>query len=380
MYLLANTFGYEQSTGLLNVSDSVMKANAQSWDSLWNDAVSTNSGLWQGLIQIGTLLAAIGIVYSVVKFKQDLLRGNGEYDWSKIIEFIVPVLFVAVFTVGNGNLLAYSVKMTRTVVYYEIGQLYDVQINGLNIKTAIEAIQNSQFSNTKVKELFAECKSYQGEELQKCITDPDRLTALEELANGNKNTLNGNLANLICNMTICSVVSGGASILDGIKEGLNPNQIMTNLFSSQFISIAQGILTALQWAVSNGLELALLFTGLLAPVALGLSLFPLAGNFFWVWLSGFFAIIGTNLGYAILTGLMAITIYSISSINGNSGIPELLSDIGFLLFASIVSPLIAASAATFGGISLYNGISRAASDAMSAATNTVVSVARIFVV
>ena len=99
---------------------------------------------------------------------------------------------------------------------------------------------------------------------------------------------------------------------------------------------------------------------------------------FWSWASGFAALLSFHFGYAILTGLMAITIYSMQSSSGNAsglaGIPELLSDIGFLLFTAVVSPLIAGSIATFGGISLFSGFSKAASDGLNVVTNVVTSV------
>ncbi len=214
------------------------------------------------------------------------------------------------------------------------------------------------------------------------MSSPDKVNALEQVMAGSSNALPGNVASLLCGLiTVCGIIQNTGSVIQGVTQGLSPSQILQNMFISPFISVAQAILQALQWAVVNSLELALLLTALFAPIAVGLSALPISGRMFWTWASGFLALLSVNLGYSILTGLMAITVVSMTSASGNSagvtGIPQTISDLGFLLFAAIVSPLLAGAVGTFGGISLYQGISRAANDVTKGVTNAIVNVVRV---
>ena len=373
-FFLANT-GSNGAINVLQNANTITQANAASWQTLWNDAISTTSELWQAIISLSQILLGLSFLYMAYKNSAEIFSGY-DYQLSKIIEFITPTLLVGILLFNNGFFLVNLIQITRTVAYHQVNLFYNANINGIQMKQAVEAVEQTTRANMSARRLFRDCIDQSGDELTACLNEQAKSTGLEQVVENNNNSLSGNFAQTMCNLLSgCNLIS---SVVGGISNGWNPSQILADMFASPFIAIAQSILTALQWAVSNGIELALLLTALFGPLAAALTIMPVAGRMFWSWASGFAALLSFHFGYAILTGLMAITIYSMQSSSGNAsglaGIPELLSDIGFLLFTAVVSPLIAGSIATFGGISLFSGFSKAASDGLNVVTNVVTSV------
>ncbi len=376
-----NSFGTNSGLNILSSADALMRANATSWNLLWDDAVSPSSDLWKGLIGIANIFIIIGIVWTVYKKSHEIFH-EAKYDMRAIIQMVIPFFFIGILMLNKGIFLANSIRLVRTVSYYQISELYKQQVAGITLQDAVNSLAQTQAANTRAQQIFSDCVGQSGQDLQDCMSSPDKVNALEQVMSGSSNALPGNVANLLCGLiTVCGIIQNTGSVIQGVTQGLSPSQILQNMFISPFISVAQAILQALQWAVVNSLELALLLTALFAPIAVGLSALPISGRMFWTWASGFLALLSVNLGYSILTGLMAITVVSMTSASGNSagvtGIPQTISDLGFLLFAAIVSPLLAGAVGTFGGISLYQGISRAANDVTKGVTNAIVNVVRV---
>lgn len=203
--LLANTgdIGYGGANSILDTAQGLMRANATAWNALWNDAVTNQSGLWQGLIGIGEILSVLGLVYASFKSSKDILKDNSQYNLHKIAEFLIPPIFVFLLFLNSGFLLASLVKITRAVSYSEISQLYDAQILGTTIREAMESVGQTQQANMQVRTLFRDCIDLNGEELKQCLADQGKRAGLQEIAERNQNALPGNLAR-----TLCGMVSG----------------------------------------------------------------------------------------------------------------------------------------------------------------------------
>ncbi|EAZ88198.1 hypothetical protein [Crocosphaera chwakensis] len=311
-----NSFGANSGINILSSADALMRANATAWNALWDDAVSSNSFLWEGLIGIGNIFIVIGIIWTAYK-KSNEIFNEAKYDMRAIIQMVIPFFFIGILMLNKGIFLANSIRLVRTVSYHQISRLYQQQVAGISLQDAVNSLAQTQAANTRTQQIFADCVGKSGQALQDCMSSPDKVNALQQVMAGSSNALPGNVASLLCGLiSVCGIIQNTGSVIQGVTQGLSPSQIMQNMFISPFISIAQSILQALQWAVVNSLELALLLTALFAPIAVGLSALPIAGRMFWTWASGFLAILAINLGYSILTGLMAITVVSMTSASG----------------------------------------------------------------
>jgi hypothetical protein len=122
-------------------------------------------------------------------------------------------------------------------------------------------------------------------------------------------------------------------------------------------------LFSLQWAFVNILEAALLLTALFVPIAMGLSLLPFQGRPIFAWLTGFLSLIGAQLGYNILVGLVAAVVV-------RSG-GEIVTDLAFAAFLSLFAPALALLIARGGGLALYNGLANNIKALLDFASNAV---------
>ena len=68
-------------------------------------------------------------------------------------------------------------------------------------------------------------------------------------------------------------------------------------------ALAEHILKGWQWAFANILELAMLLTGLMGPIAVAGSAVPLQGRPLWAWLTGFFSLGMAKFSYSVIVGL-----------------------------------------------------------------------------
>jgi hypothetical protein len=121
-------------------------------------------------------------------------------------------------------------------------------------------------------------------------------------------------------------------------------------------------------------EAALLIAAVLAPIALALSILPVAGRPIWAWLSGFVGLIGLQVGYNLLVGIVAAVLA-----NTDGGAVEVSQNLGFLLFISVFAPGLVTALASWSATSLFSAISRRANGIASTITGGISTVAKFAV-
>jgi hypothetical protein len=73
-------------------------------------------------------------------------------------------------------------------------------------------------------------------------------------------------------------------------------------------ALAEQFLKGWQWAFANLLEMAMLLTGLIGPIAVAGSVVPLQGRPLWSWLVGFFSLGMAKFSYNVIVGLAATVV------------------------------------------------------------------------
>ncbi|MDJ0570872.1 MAG: hypothetical protein QNJ53_17755 [Pleurocapsa sp. MO_192.B19] len=334
-----NAIGNEYAQGILERSNTLTTNTAQSWDRIWDITVNPGEPLWQALVNIGALIATVSIIYLAV-IEGDRLINNP--TWRRLITMLRFPLGIVVLLGGNGFFLAGIVRYIRAVAYSILVQVLDFTFAGISISDALQKIQNTSVANARAREIFADCIDKTGLALNDCLTDPAKTQQATDLlqalsgANGQTAPLNGNLLTQTGNFLVGN---------------------LTGAIALPFLNIITVFLIGFQWAFINGIEVALLLTGLFAPVALGFSMIPSAGPTIFAWLSGYVALFLMQLGYVIIVGLTA----NILALTEQAGQPisSTITDIAFLVFLSIVAPTLAVAIAKAGGEALFDGISRA---------------------
>ena len=345
--LAAISTGNNYANSILNNSINLTRETARSWDRIWDVTINPNEPLWQACVSLGLFIAGMSVLYFGIKEARRIIYSP---TWRRLIEMFLMPLGVFIFLTGNGYFLAGSIRILRDIAYFWLGRILLITLNGIQLGNSLQTIQNTNIANARARQIYADCLDKTGSLLQECLSDPEKLQqvndALATLSQDTARTpLPGNL--LETSQSLSSIQS---------HNSFNFADALTSLFANQFLGLIQGFLIALQWAFVNGLEAALFLTALFSAIALGLSVIPSAGPSFVKWISGFLSLFFMQLGYVLIVGVVA-TILNLTSQNGQS-IGTVISDLAFLVFLSIIAPIMAVAIAKGGGDALFNGISR----------------------
>ena len=124
-------------------------------------------------------------------------------------------------------------------------------------------------------------------------------------------------------------------------------------FNAVVQSLVQTLLLAFQWAFANILEISMLLTALMGPIAVAGSLLPFDTKSIFAWLIGFFSLGMAQISYNIIVGLCAEVIVKsdITDVNG------------FLVIVGLLaSPCLSDRG---GGMSVFNIISSSSASAVA---------------
>jgi hypothetical protein len=383
MWMFAST-EYDLGTGkaaeTLENSLTLASDTAKSWERVWDATIYPGDPLWKAMIGIAITIAAISLLYLALNQRKILENSS---SWSELLHLMLPPLMVGLFLAGNGFLLSHTVVLMRDIGRGAVNNVYSAQIDGIILDSAIENLRSTHIANNRTRQIYAPCLKETGQKLDECMADPAKLEQLKK--DTQQNTSDTTLTNLTSLANIFTtflnpIVAAGAvtgqvavEATQGMMQGKGATQIMAELAASPIISIVETVLLALQWGFVNALEGGLLFTALMAPIAVALSILPLAGKYFYAWLTGFFTLFGIQLGYAVLVGVIA-TVINFTGQEGQN-LSYFISDMAFIIFASIVSPTLCITIAKGGGEALYQGISKAGVDVANGVVNTVSTVA-----
>jgi hypothetical protein len=125
--------------------------------------------------------------------------------------------------------------------------------------------------------------------------------------------------------------------------------VVDTLVQTSSQALAQQFLKGWQWAFANMLELAMLLTGLIGPIAVAGSVVPLQGRPLWAWLVGFFSLGMAKFSYNVIVGLAATVIVAADA--------QTQGDFGFLLLIGVLAPILALAIAGGAGMAVFRGVS-----------------------
>jgi hypothetical protein len=335
-YLFAqNAVGNEAARAVLNLSNLINEGTVEAWDRTWSSTITTEGALWQSLVIVGAILASITIIYYAIQEGEKLIHSP---SYGQLISLLRMPMVVFVFLVGNGSLLVELINIMRGITYYLLSFVLQNTLSGIRINEAIARIESTGVANARAREIFSECAAQTGLALEQCVNDPVKTAQatdiLQTLASSAAAPFNGNL-------------------LEGAVN--NTAGIITGIISTPFIVFTTGILIAWQWAFVNFMEMVLILTAIMAPIALGMSFIYSSSNPMFGWFSGFSGLLLYQFSYAVLVGFSATILSNTELVGG--GLPALITDLGFTFILSVLAPFVAVGLGAFGGFILFQSLS-----------------------
>lgn len=358
--------GSQAAADIIQDALTLAQRTRESWQETWDIALQIDDvSLWGAIVRFSLGISALALIYLAIRQGNEIAKSK---SWGALIDmFIFPILTIFVLG-GNGRILSAMVLALRGVGYQMIDSILSISLGGVTLLGAIQAVNTNGLLMRRIQQLFQECDTIVGAELTACFQQKtvEAQTIIEQFsgdldidrAQAFLNTIVGFVSPASGAAGVVGEVTGG--VLEGIGDGAGVGQAFEQAFvqvlQDRIFPIIDALLYAVQWAVVNIMEASLLLTALFAPVAIALSLIPIAGRVIFGWMAGFIAILGVKLGYNILIGLMAFVMANTDT----AGLGEVASDLGFLVFAAIFAPSLALLIGRGGGLALYQGISRQA--------------------
>lgn len=301
---------------ILNTAIQSQEAVATAMNELWEDII-TNDGIYGAVASIGGLFASITLGFSVVQIVKELIGDDKSFiPYERFIWWAMVILLL----VNNGENLARLTISGRDL-----------------IRTTNRSVLEQTVNDKTLEEYFQEATRGIGEavateeNIQLCaqITDPEQ----QQICLDDVQT---------------SAEQSGFNVFDFLPEVPNVGEMITSNIEKFFILVMLALSVAFQWLI----EVTLILTALIGPIAVGLSLLPVTQKAIYTWLIGFYSVGLTQLCYNIIIGMLAVLQSSEQTIN------KLVFTVSIGILAPVLSIILASGAglATFGSLSGLAGV------------------------
>lgn len=322
---------------LVSRADEVSDAISFGWDNIWSRAL--DSEVYQSINNIGIALAISMLVLWLFKFYQTLQERGAAADWTAIL---LPV--VIIFLLANGGARLKDATFFLRGFINETNNSVLTAINaGNELSNSLSGLSEFSSAQSQIASLRRQCDSFTiNEQLTQCLTEQrqraDELISQLQAQGTVAPTWMQNLQESITN---------SFSTATGLVRAIN----------SPGLLIAEAIIMAFQAAFQLAIEISMLLTGLMGPVAVGMSLLPIGAKPVYAWLTAFWSLGICKLSLNIITGLVAKLISDV----GPTNIDTLTTAIAL----GLISPILAFGLSTGGGMAIFNGILQATNAALS---------------
>lgn len=347
MHLLANLELFEKG---IEVSESVTK----SWDRIWQDTLGR--GGISGELLYG-ILCDLGVIFAVgtlIIFSIQLFKDLNESNYAGLSALIWPFV-VAMLLANDGAILSSITLDIRNTINQVNQRVLTVAFTGAKLDEIFRQAQGIGNSQGVISGYIRQCEALIGEKQVQCLEQAlDQAEALMESYRGAYGPA----------QWIQERIDDIQAIRDAVQKNplsiLNPaqNPIYWGLIGPAWEAITYGLLWAWQMAFQTGVEVTLLLTALIGPLAIGGSLLPVGAKPIFAWLTGLFSIGLLKLSFNIVAGLAAAMFVQASRTD----------PLFFPMFLGIFAPLLAGAIAFGGGLAIWSSITGAARSTIGVVT------------
>jgi len=350
MQIIHYLFAQSQFAGgdLIEQAAQAAQALAQGFDELWQEVAT--GGLYAALCNVGVLFAVATFVFFMVEWTKQMLNGEEQKPYTDFIWVLIVIVLLANRgqVLGQGTIAIRNyINNTNTIVLKEAAAGTDLA-GAYQRATGVVAVRSAIGNEIRA------CKtsSLTPEESVRCLQSararltnqyPEYFTEAPGAG-----TWAAPFASFV--QTLDRIIQAP---IDAINNRANPLQVLLSPFSafvgSQVIDIISSILLALNGAYQWSIELTMLLTAYLGPLAVGGSLLPYGSKAIFAWLTGYFSVGIGKLSFNIMIGF-AGQVMATSSAD---------QPLFFLFTIGIMAPFLSAGLAAGGGLALWQQINKA---------------------
>ncbi|MDF5730194.1 MAG: hypothetical protein PUP92_19795 [Rhizonema sp. PD38] len=288
-------------------------AIAESMNGLWDDVLS--GGLYAALAQLGMFFGVGTLLLFIVQWAKDMVDGDNPKAFSELIWPLVVVVLLS----NQAQPLAVATRSLREIINQTNQTLLTSTSASIQLQDAYQRAMADIGSQDAARSLLTQCES---------IADPQQRRECMENA-------------------IAQAKQIAHSSPNGGKWWL-PDFGLSEFFNTNVLQLAvRGWLIAFSIAFQWMIEISLLLTALMGPLAVGCSLLPVGQKAIFAWLTGFFSVGMVKLSFNIISGLVATLV-----VNAKEDDPMI-----FAFATGLLAPILAMAIAAGGGMAVFNSLS-----------------------
>lgn len=287
---------------------------ALSMDKLWEDVL--NGGLYTSITQLGLFFAVGTLLIFMVQWAKALIDGEDSRAMSELIWPLIVVVLLA----NEGALLRSGTYGMREVINVVNQRILTSTSGTIALQEAYEKARTNEDTKTLVQDILSQCQQKADlQQREQCIQDEvQKVKGLpQEPSNSWESFLQG---------------------LEQTAQFLNTNP---------FEVAVRGLLTAFSIAFQWIVEICLLLTALLGPLAVGGSLLPVGQKAIFAWATGFYSVGMMKLSFNIIVGLVSTMV-----LNADANDPLI-----FAFAVGLLAPILSVAIAAGGGLAVFNSFS-----------------------
>ena len=336
--LLAVDGAAEILEGGLSISQDVSDIFGAYWTQIFQ------SELYDHITYLATIFAMGCLLFFMMRWVYVAVH-EGDYR-EPIRSLIWPLIVVALLS-NQGVLLGNMTRSIRNVMNDVAEQTLEVTLMNVTLEEAIRGALAKGAITVEVSAQISQCQTLLGDAQIECLR-----AANEQI----QSTLAGFQDHWFAAISGASIVFPWLDDLavsvqgateayassGSVGEGLAG--FFGGFFGTQFRAITHAFLMSWQWAFVNLIQISLLLTGLMGPIAVAGSLLPFGSKPILAWLTGFMSLGFAQICYNIITGMAAVVILNANVYDTN----------GFLVLISILAPALALALAAGGGMAIFN--------------------------
>ena len=341
--------------------EEVSQAISDSFDQMWTDvltgplyALINNLGLFFALLTLG-----FWCIQLYRKLDQPDARGGAA-------DLVFPLIVIFFMASGGQNLANLTLSM-RDVINGVNAQVVETVGANLDFQSSLDNLSGYSSARGQVSQLANQCNGItKNEELQLCLnnaqTQAEGLIQSYRASNPAEAWVN-DIQALAETIALGGGIGGaaGGAVSGGLDGGVGGAfSGASSGFAAPLLVAAEAVIIAFQGAFQYGIEVSMIVTGLLGPIALGLSFLPFGAKPIYAWLTGFWSLGICKLALNLTTGLVATAVQAA----GPSNADTLVNAIAI----GILSPILALGLAAGGGKAIFDGFLAAGRTAVGAAT------------
>lgn len=305
------------------------------WDNAWGYQVSSSGAIYQALAHLGLIFALASLmIWGIWLLRNYLDTGHLTF----VPELIWPLVVVSFLKDGGAMLATISVAIRNMINQANSLVLTSVS-GGIEIQVAYQQVKNNVAARTQIAALLKQCQGQLGQKQIDCLKTAQEqakeIVTAYHLSGGWIDDLLTELGKVVSNPA--GEIANGAFALFGTIMGAAQE------------GVAIVFLVSLQVAFQALLEVSLIFTAMLGPMALGLSLLPVGAKPIYAWLTAMFSVGIAKLCFNIVVGVVATAV-----VNADTG-----NELWFLIFVSVLAPFVSIALASGGGMAVWSSFTSA---------------------